>query len=180
MESDNSSLSKSLEDNLHHAVVSTLHQTGYFQHQTLDITVDHGTVIVEGRVPTWYLRQIALECIKRVTGVVGVVDRIRVVRESQDENAPYFSPAVVQPATETGKLEVEACPTICVPVTECLAAPVLSSKFSSNDGVEDEHESPHPWFEPQLEVPDEERQLQTICGQLDSASFCGNGAVPCW
>ena|GEM_PF-1751234 len=164
MECEHGLISESLENNLHHDVVRTLHQKGYYQHRTLDITVDHGTVIVEGLVPTWYLRQIALECIKRVTGVVGVVDRIRVVRKSQDDNVPFFSPAIVQPATEKRRLEVEACPTICVPVTECSAASVLPSQFASNDGFEDEHESPDRWFKPQIEVPDEERQLQTVCG----------------
>ena len=163
MESNNGSLSESLENSLRHKVVSTLHQKGYQQHRTLEITVDHGTVIVEGFVPTWYLRQIALECIKRVTGVTGVVDRIRVMSEAQDDNAPYFSAAVVKAATEKCRLEVEACPTICVPVIECLRAPMLPSQNPSYNSVEDENESPDPWFQPQIEVPDEE-QLQTVCG----------------
>ena len=163
MQSNNGSLSESLENNLRDNVVSTLHQSGYQQHRTLEITVDHGTVIVNGFVPTWYLRQIALECIKRVAGVTGVVDRIRVARVSQDDSAPYFSAAVFQPAAEQGRLEMEACPTICVPVTESLAAPVLPSRYPSCNSVEDEHESLDPWFQLRFEGPDEE-QLQTVCG----------------
>jgi len=164
LECEHGLISESLENKLHHDVVSTLHQKGYYQHRTLDITVDHGTVIVEGLVPTWYLRQIALECIKRVTGVVGVVDRIRVVTDSADKNRPSFSAVVIQPGTELDALESKACPTICVPVTECSAASVLPSQFASNDGFEDEHNSSDLWFQQKIEVPDEERQLQTVCG----------------
>jgi osmotically-inducible protein OsmY len=87
VETSSSSLCESFET-LRHKVVRTLHQKGYVQHQALNITVEHGTVTVEGSVPTWHLRQIAVECIRRVTGVVGVVDRIRVVTESQDGHTP--------------------------------------------------------------------------------------------
>ena len=48
VESDDGSISESPENNLHHDVVSSLRQTGYYQHQTLDITIDNGTVSVEG------------------------------------------------------------------------------------------------------------------------------------
>ena len=95
MESNNGFLSESSDTNLRHNVVTTLYQTGYYQHRTLDIEVDHGTVIVEGDVPTWHLRQIALECIRRVAGVVRIVDRIRVATKSQDDDAQYFDAAVV-------------------------------------------------------------------------------------
>lgn len=95
MESNNGFLSESSDTNLRHNVVTTLHQTGYYQHRTLDIAVDHGTVIVDGDVPRWHLRQIALEYIRRVTGVVRVVDRIRVVTESQADDAQCFDAAVV-------------------------------------------------------------------------------------
>lgn len=94
MESNNGFLSESSDTNLRHNVVTILHQTGYYQHRAPDIAVDHGTVIVEGYVPTWHLRQIALKCISRVTGVVRVVDRIRVITESQDDD-PHCSDAAV-------------------------------------------------------------------------------------
>lgn len=87
MESNSSSLCESSET-LHHKVVRTLHQRGYGQHQALNITVEHGTVTVEGFVPTWHQRQIAVECVRRVAGVIRVVDRIQVVRESQDDDLP--------------------------------------------------------------------------------------------
>ncbi len=95
MESNHGFLSESSDTNLRRNVANTLHQTGYFQHRTLDIAVDHGTVIVEGYLPTWHLRQIALESIRRVKGVVRVVDRIRVVTELQCLDAQCFDTAIV-------------------------------------------------------------------------------------
>jgi len=55
-----------------------LHQRGYAPHRTLEISVERGVAMVQGRVPTFYLRQIAVECIKRVAGVTQVVDLIEV------------------------------------------------------------------------------------------------------
>lgn len=113
MESNNRSLSELPQNNLRNNVVSVLRQKGYAHHRTLAIMIDHGTVTAEGSVPTWYLRQIALECIKRVPGVVGVVDRIRVITESPEDNSPYLAPVVVQPATENA--QPKACPTKSLP-----------------------------------------------------------------
>lgn len=87
MESNTRSLCESSKT-LHHNVVRTLHQRGYGQHQALNINVEHGTVTIEGFVPTWHQRQIAVECVRRVAGVIRVVDRIQVVRESQDDDLP--------------------------------------------------------------------------------------------
>lgn len=56
---------------------------GYLQHRHLDLTVSHGVVCVSGHLPTFYLRQMAVECIKRVAGVDAVVDRI-VVRDVEE------------------------------------------------------------------------------------------------
>ena len=94
MESDQNPLCDSSKT-LHHKVVRTLHQKGYVQHQALNITVEHSTVTVDGSVPTWHLRQIAVECIRRVAGVIRVVDRIRVVRESQDDDPPCRGATIV-------------------------------------------------------------------------------------
>jgi osmotically-inducible protein OsmY len=78
METHNSSLCESPEI-MRHNILRTLHQKGYVQHQAMNITVEHGTVTVEGSVPTWHLRQVAVECIRRVAGVVRIVDRIHVM-----------------------------------------------------------------------------------------------------
>ena len=62
-----------------------LHQRGYAPHRTLEISVELGVVVVQGRVPSYYLRQIAVECIKRVAGVTRVLDRIEVDRIEADQ-----------------------------------------------------------------------------------------------
>lgn len=56
-----------------------LHQGRYGPHRTLAMSVERGVVVVQGRVPTYYLRQVAVECIKRVAGVTQVIDWIEVV-----------------------------------------------------------------------------------------------------
>jgi osmotically-inducible protein OsmY len=66
-------------------VIDALHQTGYPHHRTLEILVDQGSVTVEGVLPTWHLRQVATECIRAVTGVTSVIDRIRVTAEAQHD-----------------------------------------------------------------------------------------------
>ncbi len=60
-------------------VNSVLQQRGYGLHHTLDISVERGVVVVQGTLPTFYMRQIAVECIKRVAGVTQVIDQITVV-----------------------------------------------------------------------------------------------------
>lgn len=64
-------------------------QRGYGPHRTLEIAVERGVVVVQGRVPTFYLRQIAVECVKRVAGVIHVIDRIEVGNDPRQptENA---------------------------------------------------------------------------------------------
>ncbi len=56
-----------------------LHQRGYGPHRTLEISVERGVVVVQGQLPTFYLRQVAVESFKRVAGVTQVIDRIEVV-----------------------------------------------------------------------------------------------------
>jgi len=67
------------ERDLLQRVNSYLHQQGFMPPRTLEISVERGVVVVRGRMPTFYLRQIAIECIKRVAGVTQVVDLITVV-----------------------------------------------------------------------------------------------------
>jgi osmotically-inducible protein OsmY len=63
-------------------VKAVLRQPGYARHKALEVDIERGVVRVQGRVPTFYLRQIAVELIKRVAGVTQVVDRILVVDDS--------------------------------------------------------------------------------------------------
>lgn len=60
-------------------VRAALRQKRYTLLRSVIVTVDNGVVMVHGRVPTFYLRQIAIECIKSVAGVTRVLDRIDVV-----------------------------------------------------------------------------------------------------
>jgi DNA-binding response OmpR family regulator len=65
-------------------VKSSLHQLGYRAIGTLEIQIERGTAVLQGRVPTFYLRQIAVECVKRLTGVTQIIDRIDVVNLPDD------------------------------------------------------------------------------------------------
>ena len=107
MQSNTDAISASLENDLCENVVSSLCQTGYMQHRSLRIRANDGTVFVEGILPTWFMRQVALECIKRVAGVNGVVDRIQVRAEPQHNAEPHFHAAVFLPAMEQGRLETQ-------------------------------------------------------------------------
>lgn len=120
MEARKFALAQPLVTNLHQAVIAALDQRGYPHHRMLEINIDHGTVTVEGVLPTYYLRQVALECIKKVTGVTEVVDRIQVGSESQDADAPDSSAAVFPPATDNGTLETEACSTTSIPGSDSI------------------------------------------------------------
>ncbi len=99
MEAENGLFSEVSESRLRNTVLSTLHGKGYLQHRVLEITVNQNTVIVEGVVPAWHLRQIALECIRRVSGVVRVVDQIRVVTNTDNETTLPVEAADVLPGT---------------------------------------------------------------------------------
>lgn len=59
--------------------VDCLHRDGYGVHRTLTLTIHHGAVIVQGRVPTYYLRQMAIARLLRLPGTPRIIDRIEVV-----------------------------------------------------------------------------------------------------
>ncbi|MBM3272794.1 BON domain-containing protein [Candidatus Kaiserbacteria bacterium] len=83
-----------------------LHQRGYGPHRTLAITVERGVVLVRGRVPTYYLRQVAVECIRRVAGVNQFIDRIEVVYRPDD--CPVNECSVCDPKTSTKSTDPRA------------------------------------------------------------------------
>ena len=85
MLSENLPVSEDFHCELLQRVKGFLHQRGYAPHRTLEISVELGVVVVQGRVPSYYLRQIAVECIKRVAGVTRVFDRIEVDRIEADQ-----------------------------------------------------------------------------------------------
>jgi hypothetical protein len=53
------------------------------------------------------MRQVALECIKRVAGVNGVIDRIQVRTDLLHNAEPHFSAAVFVPTAEDDGLETK-------------------------------------------------------------------------
>lgn len=65
-------------------VTSSLHHQGHRSIRTLEIQIERGTAVLQGRVPTFYMRQIAVECVKRVAGVTQIIDRIDVVYLADD------------------------------------------------------------------------------------------------
>ncbi len=60
-------------------VLSSLCRRNYHAYRKLQIDVRDGIVIVQGRVPSYYLRQVAVECIKHVPGVSRLEDLMEVV-----------------------------------------------------------------------------------------------------
>ena len=164
MNSHNGSFSESPEDNLRCNVVCALCRKGYPHHRTLKITTDQGTVTVQGTVPTYYLRQVAIECIKRVTGVVKVIDRIQVNWQLQDDNTPFLHRTCIHTAPEEGRREAKSCSAIGNPMTEDLASPELPGPSASHISIDDKRKSPDPWFRPQIKMSCEAPQLQPVCG----------------
>lgn len=79
MPSDKLPNSAEADHDLLQQVKSFHYQPGYGPHKALEINAERGVVLVQGRVPTFYLRQIAVECINRVAGVTQVIDLIEVV-----------------------------------------------------------------------------------------------------
>lgn len=77
MRSDKLPDSSEADRDLFQRVKSLLHQRGYAPHRSLEISAERSVVVVQGRLPTFYLRQIAVECIKRVVGVTHVIDLIK-------------------------------------------------------------------------------------------------------
>lgn len=78
MQFRNMPFSEEFDGDLLQRVTRFLHQKGYPPHLALEISIEQGVVVVQGRVPTFYLRQIAVECIKHVAGVARVIDLIKV------------------------------------------------------------------------------------------------------
>ncbi len=101
MQFTNLALSDEFDRDLLQRITQYLHHRGFAPHRTLEISVDRAVVVVRGRVPTFYLRQIAVECIKRVAGVTQVVDLIEVAdrpiqrhaidNSADDQNSPDLS-----------------------------------------------------------------------------------------
>lgn len=78
MESENLSTREDVDRELLQRLTVQLRERGFAPYRTLGLCVENGVVELQGRLPTYHLRQVAVECIKRVAGVRRVVDRIAV------------------------------------------------------------------------------------------------------
>ncbi len=66
--------------NLMLRVKDILRQQSFVSQRALAVSVEQGVVVVQGRVPTFYQRQIAVARIHRVAGVIRVIDQIEVTQ----------------------------------------------------------------------------------------------------
>lgn len=64
--------------NLMQAIELALDRSGYIQLRELDIRVDGDHVYMHGRLPSYYLKQLAGHIISRVPGIYTVVDQVDV------------------------------------------------------------------------------------------------------
>jgi len=61
------------------AVAQALRTTGHAALRSLDIEISGGIVILWGRVPSYYQKQLAQETVQRVDGVLGIANGLEVV-----------------------------------------------------------------------------------------------------
>ena len=83
-----------------------LHQCGYESLRMLEVTVERGVVIIQGTLPAYYLRQVAVECIRRVAGSNRFIDRIEVVYHH--EPCSVSDRSASEPKTSTQSTEPRA------------------------------------------------------------------------
>ena len=65
-------------------VTKSLQQCGYRDLRPLVVQITRGTASVQGQVSSFFLRQVAVECIKRHAGVTRIIDHIEVVYPPED------------------------------------------------------------------------------------------------
>ncbi len=80
MRSEKLAVCEDADRDLPQLLTGFLRQQGFDPLRTLVLSIEDGVVAVRGRVPSYHLRQIAVECIRRVAGVTRVVDQIVVDR----------------------------------------------------------------------------------------------------
>ncbi len=78
MRIENLSTCEDIDRELHPRLIIHLGQQGFAPYRTLGLCVENGVVELQGRLPKFHLRQVAVESAKCVTGVTRVVDRIAV------------------------------------------------------------------------------------------------------
>jgi len=66
------------DDDLRRRVVTYLFSRQLPTLRRLQVDANSGTVVLEGRVSSFYEKQVCLNCCRRVAGVVKLVDRVAV------------------------------------------------------------------------------------------------------
>jgi osmotically-inducible protein OsmY len=69
------------DSELETSVRTSLQQTGYQQLRRLDVAVEDGNVRLSGRLPQFYLLQLAQQAVMSTAGVVNLDNGIQVVRD---------------------------------------------------------------------------------------------------
>ncbi len=72
--------SSSPDSELETSVRSSLQKTGYHQLRRLDVVVEDGQVKLSGRLPQFYLLQLAQQAVMKTAGVLNVDNGIEIVR----------------------------------------------------------------------------------------------------
>ena len=83
-----------------------LHQCGYESLRMLEVSVERGVVIIQGTLPAYYLRQVAVECIRRVAGSNRFIDQLEVVY--LHDKGPANDGSVCESKTSTKPTEPSA------------------------------------------------------------------------
>lgn len=66
------------DQDLQRRVVNYLVGRGIPNLRRIRVEADCGTVTLEGRVPSFYQKQLCINCSRRVAGVIELIDRIEV------------------------------------------------------------------------------------------------------
>ena len=94
--------SKDHEEDLRRRVVLFLASCNVPGLRHLTVKVDGDTVLLSGRVKTFYEKQLATECSRRVAGVIHVVDLVEVVEYAPRKEKARSTRALDQPRPQNG------------------------------------------------------------------------------
>ncbi|HEY4260133.1 MAG TPA: BON domain-containing protein [Schlesneria sp.] len=61
------------------AASAALHHTGYAQLRAVKLYCHHGRIVLQGRIPTYFLKQLAQEVVRHVPNVKEIDNDLRVV-----------------------------------------------------------------------------------------------------
>lgn len=73
-------MSQRVDDQIVDEVYQALHDSGYVQLHALEVYCDNGRVTLQGRLPTYYLKQVAQTAIRLVDGILDIDNDVKVLR----------------------------------------------------------------------------------------------------